>query len=88
MSDRLSNRHIDLYVRPEGGSAWIDGSYVISSGDNTALILLAREAQASRKVFADLRENHEALANGDCWRCKVPHPCPTIRLIDAAELSS
>ena len=76
MSDRLTNYEVNGLA----GAA----AHTVPGGRR--LILLAREVQASRKLIADLRENHEALASGDCWRCKVPHPCPTIRMMDEAGL--
>lgn len=57
------------------------------------LHFLAREVQASRKLIA--RALHAAgepptpgFVLTFCDGCEDPWPCPTIQLIDAAELSS
>lgn len=58
-----------------------------------AAVVLAREVQASRKLIA--RALHAAgepptpgFVLTFCDGCEDPWPCPTIQLIDAAELSS
>lgn len=48
--------------------------------------VLALEVQASRKLIADLRALHHPDRWGkSCIGCGHDYPCPTIRLIDAAE---
>lgn len=50
---------------------------------------LAAEVQASRKLIADLRVEHEYRQGGlfdHCVLCGVRWPCPTIALIEEAGL--
>jgi len=83
-ADRLTDRAVDLHIH--GGAAWIDDVFVIATGDNSTLISLATEVQASRKLVADLLAMHVRRAGSDyayCPACDSRYPCATVRLIEA-----
>lgn len=87
MTERATDPQVAWYASNDPTAKWNKAWHLPAD-----IVLLAREVQASRKLAADLLAVHHqgtlrVVGDGDagCGGCGYPHPCPTVRLIEASK---